>query len=121
MTDTSASNEAAAGRVVQAVSLLGELSGSFDIWSIAGQRNAKIRARLHGVLAGEKKTQAQSGVNALQKAFYEALGAEGNCLARKQEDFASKCRELLAGQSMASSGHGEFRDVSNDNWSPREG
>jgi len=122
MTETSTGNEALVRRVVDAVILLDNLTtGSFDIWCLAGQYNAKTRARLHSELAGEKKTQAQSGVNSLIGVFHEALGVEGRCMADRQKDFASKCRELLAGQSAVSSGHGEFRDVSNDNWSPREG
>lgn len=76
-------------RVYEAVKLLGEFTrGTFNLWAISGQSNAKLRQRIMAALSGRAKVpQSEAGVNALQAAFYAVARPEGSCEARREPAF----------------------------------
>ena len=70
---------------------------SFNIWwSLAGDRNGKRRQHVMEALIGEKRPIGKCGVTAIRDAFYAALRVEGDCEARREDDFREKARAMLA-------------------------
>jgi hypothetical protein len=80
-----------------AIRLLGHNTANrFDIWQLAGPRNADRRARILSALTGTRQPQSKAGVTALRTAFYDALGIIGECEAEREENFRFVCGEIDA-------------------------
>jgi hypothetical protein len=80
-----------------AIRLLGHNTANrFDIWQLAGARNADRRARILSALTGTRQPQSKAGVTALRAAFYNALGIIGECEAEREENFRFVCGEIIA-------------------------
>ena len=59
----------------------------FDLYRLAGSRNAAHRAELLSQLRGRRATQAEAGINNLRRAFHAALSVTGTCPADQDEHF----------------------------------
>lgn len=80
-----------------AIELLGVYTaGRFDIWLLAGNARASVRARIMSALQGTKVPQSKAGVNALRDAFYAALAITGDYPAQREENFVNECRKRTA-------------------------
>jgi hypothetical protein len=68
-------------------------AGRYDLWVLAGNAKASVRAHIMSVLLGKKTPQAKSGVNALQSELYKQLGIpEKECSAVREDWFRAICR-----------------------------
>jgi hypothetical protein len=82
---------------VNAHLLLGQLTDArFEVYALAGPRNAAARASLMTLLTGVKVPQAKSGVNALKAAFYADM--RGECEREKELNFLEYCGHLCRSQ-----------------------
>jgi len=84
--------------VRHAIALLNDYSkGHFNIYALAGPSNSGVRQELMTALMGSKMPKAKCGINALQKAFFEAADiTTGKCQAERSKLFQLRCREMVA-------------------------
>ena len=71
-------------------------NGRCCVWEMAGGRYAAARARIMSALAGRRIPQTQSGVTALQAALFASVGAVGDCLAAKENDFLNRVGSICS-------------------------
>ncbi len=77
--------------------LLGQLTDArFDVYALAGPRNAANRAALMTLLTGVKTPQAKAGIHALRSAFYADM--RGECAREKELNFLDYCGHLCRSQ-----------------------
>lgn len=64
--------------------------------SLTGPSNAGTRAAIVAALRSVPNVpKAQAGINALEAAFFCAVGVEGSCLAVRRQVLAEFCRNLV--------------------------
>ncbi len=82
--------------LTNAVKLLHILTnGRYNIWELAGPRNAPARAKVMSLLLGKKTPQAKSGVNAIQKEFFAQTQIGSGCLAEQEQNFCDACGLIM--------------------------
>lgn len=64
----------------------------FDLWSLAGRDRVASRALILTVLLSRSVTRSESGINALQAAFYAACGITGETPNERDDNFREFCR-----------------------------
>jgi len=84
--------------VVRAVEMLGGVTlQRYDLDTLKGDKNYGRRvALLKKLLTTNRVLVADSGLRALESAFYSAVGAEGKNTAERARDFAARCKVLAA-------------------------
>jgi len=91
MTNKNPSNE-----LIEAIRLVkAGTGGHFYMWNLSGRSNAKLRAKIMGLLLGKKTPQAQSGINALIAELYRQCGVTGDCGAHADSNFTCYARGVL--------------------------
>lgn len=66
-------------------------AGYFDVWRLAGNARASVRAHIMSALMGKRMPQSKSGIHAIQEHLYVVCGIEGTCPADREDklrDFA---------------------------------
>ena len=66
----------------------------FRLESLTGDHNANDRQTLMRAVTGTKRPKSACGINALEKALFDASGVAGNCLAARRASFSSWAKAL---------------------------
>ena len=61
-------------------------AGRFDPYDLAGPAKASCRAHCMSALAGKRMPQSKSGVTVLREELFRITGAQGECLAEREQD-----------------------------------
>ena len=83
---------------INAVRLLNVYTaGRFDVYLLAGPAKASVRAHIMSELKGIRIPQAKAGVNSIREELFILSGAEGSCLAAREDNLAAWAKSILSG------------------------
>ena len=87
--------------LIEAIKLVKHGIGEhFYMWNLSGNGNAKLRARVMGLLLGENVPQAKAGINALIAELYRQCGITGTCGADADRNFIIYANGVLGNSEI---------------------
>lgn len=70
-------------------------AGRFDFYALAGDAKGTCRKHVMEALLEQKMPIAKCGITAMRQVFHLALGVQRDCIAREDDEFVAKAREVL--------------------------
>lgn len=76
-------------------------AGSFNFYTLSGAAKKTARKHVMEALLEQKTPIAKCGINTMRQAFHEALSVQPNCIAREDDEFVAKARDVLRNELRA--------------------